>query len=327
MTSLYELLPKVDVLIAVRNEQDYIKECLNSIYYGDYPRENLNIYIIDGCSSDNTVEIVEQYRQHHKNIFLIHNKHKTVPYALNLGIRESRQEIIFWATGHGQYDADYILKCVSEIIKTNAASVGGLVVPQGRGFWGRVIAASLKSPLGMGFASYRRGSESMWVDTVMGGCWRRADVEKIGGFNEQWTRNQDSEFNIRLKEKIGGILLLPTIKCQLFVRESLFSLIKQYYQYGYWRSKTVITHPGSIKIRQILPPLFVISLIFSIIIDLKLFYLLLFVYFIANIVAVCVSEEKIGWFSKLSMLIVFPMIHLSWGCGFIRGFSSHIFRR
>jgi len=327
MTSRYELLPKVDVLIAVRNEQNYIKDCLNSIYNGNYPREKLNIYIIDGCSSDDTVEIVKKYKQDYKNIFLLHNNNKTVPYAINSGIKASSQEIIFWATGHGQYDPDYILKCVSELIKTNAASVGGLVIPQGCGFWGKVIAASLKSPLGMGFASYRRGTESMWVDTVMGGCWRRTDVEKIGGFNEQWTRNQDSEFNIRLKDKIGGILLIPTIKCRLFVRESLISLIKQYFQYGYWRCKTVITHPGSIKIRQILPTLFVISLIFSIIIDVKLFYLLVFVYFIASIVAVCASKEKIGWTSKLSMLIVFPLIHLSWGCGFIHGFLSHILKR
>ena len=320
-------LPGVDVLIAARNEQDYIKDCLDRLCGGDYPLDKLKIYVIDGCSTDNTVDIVKQFKQRYNNIHLIHNKDMTVPYALNLGIKESSQEIIFWATAHGQYDPDYILTCVTELIKTRAASVGGLVIPKGRGFWGKVIAAALKSPLGMGFASYRRGSGSMWVDTVMGGCWRRSDVEKIGGFNEQWTRNQDSEFNIRLKDEIGGLLLVPTVKCHIYVRETLISLIKQYFQYGYWRSKTVLTHPGSIKIRQILPVLFVISLIFSIIIDVKLFYLLVFVYFIANIVAVFVSEEKFGWFSKLSMLCVFPSIHLSWGFGFICGIASHLLKR
>ncbi len=320
-------LPGVDVLIAVRNEQNYIKDCLRSIFNSNYPQEKLKIYIIDGCSTDNTVAIVKEIKQHHNNIRLIYNENKTVPFALNLGIKESSQEIIFWATGHGQYDPDYISKCVSELFKTNAASVGGVVIPQGREYWGKVIAASLKSPLGMGFASYRRGTESMWVDTVMGGCWRRRDVEKIGGFNEQWTRNQDSEFNIRLNNEIGGLLLLPTIKCRLFVRESLIELVKQYFQYGYWRSRTAITHPRSVKIRQILPTLFVISLIFSIIIDVKLFYLLVFVYFIAIVVAVCVSKEKIGWLSKLSMLTVFPLLHLSWGSGFICGFLNHIIKR
>ena len=166
----------------------------------------------------------------------------------------------------------------------------------------------------------------MWVDTVMGGCWRRRDVEAVGGFNEKWTRNQDSEFNFRLREKIGGILLVPWVKCRIYVRESLYGLIKQYYQYGFWRSKTVLTHPRSLKIRQILPVLFVIGLIFSIIIDLKLFYLLVFVYFIANIMAVFASKEKIDWRSRLSMLCVFPSMHLSWGIGFIRGLISHILR-
>ena len=327
MISRNELLPGVDVLIAVRNEQHFISQCLTSILNGHYPLEKLKIYVIDGCSTDNTVEIVEKFAQRYRNVFLLHNKNVTVPYALNLAIRESGQEIIFWATGHGEYDPDYLVRCVSELESTGAASTGGLVIPQGRGFWGRVIAAALKSPLGMGFASYRSGAGSVWVDTVMGGCWRRADVEKIGGFNEQWTRNQDSEFNIRLKQNIGGLLMVPSVKCRIYVRESLPALIRQYFQYGYWRSKTVVRHPRSIKIRQILPVLFVIGLIFSIIIDVKLFYLLVFVYFIANIVAVFATEEDIDWRSRLSMLCVFPSMHLSWGLGFIRGLTSQIFKR
>ena len=157
-------LPGVDVLIAVRNEQDYLKDCLNSFFNGDYPLEKLKIYIIDGCSTDATVSIVQEFQQRHNNIFLLENKDITVPYALNLGIAESSQDIIFWASGHGRYDPDYVLECVRELKASGAASVGGLVIPKGRGFWGRVIAACLKSPLGMGFASYRRGADPCgWI--------------------------------------------------------------------------------------------------------------------------------------------------------------------
>ena len=52
--------PKISVVVPIRNEEDYIGATLRFILDQDYPREKLEVLVIDGCSSDRTVAIVTE---------------------------------------------------------------------------------------------------------------------------------------------------------------------------------------------------------------------------------------------------------------------------
>ena len=85
--------PTVSITIPCRNEEVYIEKCIQSILLSDYPKELIHVYVCDGLSDDNTLNIVEKLAQENHQIHLLINKKKTTPFALNLGLKTSREDI------------------------------------------------------------------------------------------------------------------------------------------------------------------------------------------------------------------------------------------
>ena len=102
------------IVIPCRNEEKYIEKCINSILTQNYPKEKVEILVCDGLSSDGTVEIIENLRTEHPSINLFHNKEKTTPFALNLGIENSNMEVVIILGAHSELDANYLVNCDCE---------------------------------------------------------------------------------------------------------------------------------------------------------------------------------------------------------------------
>ena len=82
--------PEVASVIPVLNEADSIIDCLDSLCNQTYPAELHHIYVFDGGSTDNTVQVIEQYismRQEQKPTLHLHNNPgKYVAEARNLAL-------------------------------------------------------------------------------------------------------------------------------------------------------------------------------------------------------------------------------------------------
>jgi len=316
-----KLVERVSVLVPVYNEQDYIGACLDSLLEGDFDNEKLEILVIDGGSTDRTREIVGRYQSKNPLVRLISNPKKIVPCALNIGAREARGEILVWVGAHAQYATNYVSRSVALLLETGASSVGGKLIAVGDGFVGKSIAYALSLPTGTGNAKYRSGEQPAWVDTVFGGCWWKTDFNAIGGFDEQWVVNQDTEFNTRLRQQIGKLYFSPDITCKYFVRNSVAKLSRQYYRYGFWRARTSLKHPSSLQIRQLLPATFVLTLFIS---ALTSFWTVLpivtvlVVYSAAlGFVLILAKKEEIA--VKLMAFVCTVVLHTCWGAGFLIG--------
>jgi cellulose synthase/poly-beta-1,6-N-acetylglucosamine synthase-like glycosyltransferase len=315
-------LPFISVIIPCRNELKYIKKCLESILYNDYPKIKIEIIIVDGGSDDGTKNIINSYIKKYPFIRLLDNPKKITPAAMNIGIGEAKGDIIVRMDAHSIYEKEYISNSVDLLQTTNASMVGGVRKAKGTGFVSKAIALATTTPFGIGDSKYLYSNKEEWVDTVFAGTWYKKTLKALGGFNEEWVVNQDYELNYRLRQAGGKILLSPKIRCYYYVRDSLTKLAKQYLRYGTWRVKTLVTYPDSLRARQLAPPVFVLSLIISLIIlpfSLKYGIILLLVYGISNIgVSLKISIKK-----KLKYLPILPIIffilHLAWGLGFIFG--------
>jgi len=79
-------VPQVSVIIPSRNEVKYIAACLDSLLANDYPKQCLDVLVVDGMSEDGTGAIVERYARAHPFIRLVHNPRRVTPVALNLGV-------------------------------------------------------------------------------------------------------------------------------------------------------------------------------------------------------------------------------------------------
>ena len=322
-------LPFISIIIAVLNEQDFIIDCVKSLIQGSYPMELIEVLIVDGGSSDDTRKVVEQFiTSNDADVRLLDNPKKITPAAVNIGIKNAKHDIIVWVgAAHSLYDQLYLQTLVGTLLEEDCASVGGLQSPIAKTKTGKAIAVAIGHKFGTGNAKYRYATVRQSVDTVFGGCWKKRDVEQIGGFNELFVRNQDYEFNCRLREHIGDIILEPKAKCHLFCRETIPRLASQYSQYGFWRYKTYREHASSFGIRQAAPLALLFGLIASAILCLfksKLGLVIPMVYLACSFLVsllLSIQHKRIAYLILLP--IIFATLHLTWAFGFVRNAFQH----
>jgi len=304
----------VSVIIPCRNEEKYIGRCLDSIIGQDYPKEKLEVLVMDGMSEDRTREIIKNFQFSNSDfqIKLIDNPQKFTPFGLNIGIKNSKGEVIIRMDSHAAYQKDYISKCLSYLEKYKADNVGGIIktIPAEDTLIARAIAVCLSHFFGVGNSYFRTGSKKpKWVDTVFGGCYRKEVFDKMGLFNENLIRSQDMEFNLRLKRKGGKILLAPDIVSYYYPKSKLGEFFIHNFKDGFWGVFPLKFVKMPLSWRHYIPLFFVLTLPISI-----WPYLLINLYFSSK---VAIKEKEFGFLFALP--IVFAVRHFGYGLGSLWG--------
>ncbi len=316
-------LPLVSVIIPIRNEAEHIERCLDAVVGQDYPVDRLDVVAVDGMSDDDTREIVSGYVQGYPNVRMLDNPRRVVPTALNIGIRAAQGDTIIRVDGHTTLAPDYVRQCVAALERTGADNVGGRMDAQSPGYFGEAVALATSSPFGVGNARFHYSHKDEWVDTVYMGAYRREVFERIGLFDEEMVRNQDDEFNYRLRAHGGRILLCPQIRSQYTNRSSPRKLWRQYFEYGYWKVRVLQKHPRQMQWRQFVPPVFVVALLGALGLSaLRVFWPLALIagsYMVANLAACLWIAGRYGLRYLAVLPVVFSILHLSYGTGFLNG--------
>jgi cellulose synthase/poly-beta-1,6-N-acetylglucosamine synthase-like glycosyltransferase len=257
--------PLVSVIVPCYNEQNTIRLLLDALYAQDYPRSEMEVIIADGLSTDHTRAQIAAFQAEHIDlrVRVVDNLNRTIPSGLNTAIRASNGQVIVRLDAHSMPRQDYVRRCVANLEQGLGENVGGVweIQPGGEGWIARAIAAAAAHPLGVGDALYRTGAAARVVDTVPFGAFHRELIQKIGLFDETLLSNEDYEFNTRIRASGGIVWLDPAIRTVYFARASLSSLARQYSRYGYWKVQMLRRYPGSLRWRQALPPLFMLSLV------------------------------------------------------------------
>lgn len=316
---------KVAIVIPCRNEEQYIERCLLSIIQQSYPLSQMSIIVVDGFSTDKTRDKIIQLKQAYNQITLLDNTHKTTPYALNLGIRHaSDADYIMILGAHAELEKDYIATAV-DLLDNNdeIACVGGVLVNVSENRATEVISAAMSSVFGVGSAHFRTGIAEGFVDTVAFGMYRRQVFDAMGLFDEELIRNQDDEFNFRLIKSGFRIFLSKQLRARYYVRSSWKKLLRQFYQYGYWKVYVNRKHRTITTLRQLVPFMFVAYLflsLFSLILLPHLWYVTLIPLWLYLLIALTVS---FGYYRNLAdnirLIITFFLMHVSYGWGYARG--------
>ncbi len=321
-------LPIVSIIIPCRNEETFIGPCIDSVLKNDYPKDRLELLVVDGESSDRTKDIVKEYCEKYSFISLLDNHRKIVSTALNIGIKRSKGEVIMRMDAHSVYEQDYISKCIKYMREYSADNVGGVIhtLPGSKSLLAESIAFALSHPFGVGNSYFRIGADKpIFVDTVPFGCYRREVFDRIGLFDEDLIRNQDDEFNLRLIKNGGKILLVPEISSLYYTRASLSKLWNMYFQYGYFKPLVVRKVGAILTLRQTIPALFVGSLVLSGLFSfISPIFIYLFIAIIGSYIAVDVGVSFLlalqrGFKYSLMLPIVFLTLHFSYGLGYMRG--------
>lgn len=307
----------ITIICPVLNEEKNIREIID--FFLKAKPDEKELFLIDGGSTDNTLSIINEAVEKYPNIHLYINKDKYVPFALNIGIKNSNGDPVIRLDGHTSYQIDYFEKILNTFETTGADIVGGPMRVVGKTSFQRSVAYCTSCVFGIGDSKIHNENYFGESDHVYLGAWKRRIFDEVGYFDEQLKRNQDDEFHYRAKSKGKQIFLNPEIKSYYYPRSSLFSLIKQYFQYGFYKPLVLKKVKSEIKLRHLIPSFFVIYLIILSFVSHLLLAIPLIIYLI--ILIYYSFSGKLSSISVLNSMIVFPAIHISYGLGFILGFS------
>ena len=321
----------VSIIIPCLNEEEYISDCLESILSQSYPQNLLEIFIVDGGSSDQSIEIISTYTNKYEHIYLLHNPDKITPVSMNMGLNKANGDIVCILGAHSTIDHNFFTNGVMELNSSKTMVVGGPVTHNGKNYRGQVIALAMQSQFGVGNSIFRTAQKRQLVDTVAFGLYRKEIFQQVGNFDEALIRNQDFELNQRIIQSGHHILFSPYIKSTYFTRKSLSSLFRQYFQYGFWKVQVIRKNIQSFKLRYRVPLLFVvlgILLIIGSIVSPQIFLIfkaLIVTYFV---IAVFFSIHANRW-EKPHLLLLTPIVyfilHTSFGLGLCTGLFSFLF--
>lgn len=317
--------PTITICLPIRNEEGDIAACLESILGMSLPAgHQFELLVLDGESSDRSREIVSEFAHRDPRVRLLTNPARIQAAAFNLALAEARGRYFIRMDGHTLYDPDYVAESVRLLDETGAGNVGGVQRAAGRSWFSRAVAAAVSSPFAAGDARYRHATTPGDTDTVYLGAWRTDTLRALGGMRETWAVNEDYELNVRLRATGGRVFLSPTIRSTYFVRGTPWRLARQYFRYGFWKVRTLLEHPRSLRWRQLVAPAFVLSLLaacWTIPTFGWLGAVHLLAYALTSLTMSVRVAARSGWDLLPLLPFVFLTIHVAWGSGFLVGWG------
>ncbi len=316
----------ISIIIPVYNEKKYIAQCLDSIIEQDYPKNKMDILLIDGGSNDKTINYIKEYQKKYPFFKLLHNPKKVAPVAMNIGIKSATGKYIFIISAHAKYPKNYFSSLVEYCNNLDAECVGPALFTdvKNKTLTSNAIKNVLSDRLGVGSA-FRSGVEGIKeVDTVPFGCYKKEIFDKIGLYDERLVRNQDIELNKRLKKAGGKIFLVPDVKAVYYARENFKDLAKNSFENGKWNILTAYYTKtlSSLSLRHYIPLLFILSLLMSGMLSFlypRILYLFLALFGLYLTIITLRSLKIKKNTSLLHQIWAFLVLHFSYGIGSLVG--------
>jgi glycosyltransferase involved in cell wall biosynthesis len=322
-------LPIVTFIIVARNAARYLRNIFSDFLNQTYPKENLELILIDGCSEDNTLEIMESFKHRHTelNIKILDNPGKILSSGWNEALAAATGEVIIRVDAQSKIPSEFISKNVEHILKGENIVGGATLTLMPEGIYKYLIALADTSRFGGGAALFRNLCYSGYVDTIAYAAYRRDVFQKVGGYDERLGRTEDNEIHYRMKKAGFQFYYNPEIKSFHVARSSLTGLMKQKYGNGLWIGLTLGIQPKCFGLRHFVPFFFIIAfsgtLLLGVLYNWVLFLSLMSLYLLVALL----YAFKIMWSDEaknvraycLFLPCIFLLMHLSYGLGTVIG--------
>jgi len=312
----------VSVLIPVRNEAAHLRDVVAAMQAQQFDGV-FELLFVDGRSDDGSRAILEALAAEDDRVRVLDNPRRRTPHALNLALRAARGRVIARMDAHARFPPDYLARGVERLEQGGVDQVTGPQLAEGDGRWSRRVALALSTRLGTGGADFRHSSDAEFeVDSGFVGLWWRETLERLGGWDEEWLNDQDFELAARIRKSGGRIVCVPAMAAGYIPRDSLRALAEQYHRYGFYRVKTSLRHPETMRRSHVLAPGLVVTAAAAAIAPRpvrRLARLGLGAY-AAAVLATSARERPPA--DAAALPLVFVTMHVAWGVGFLRACAT-----
>ena len=324
--------PHIAVIMPIRNEAGFIKRSLRSVLTQDYPSNRIEVIVADGMSTDGTRGILSKLQSEHPKLRVIDNPSQNASSGLNAALDKARGEVIIRIDGHSMVARDFVKENVAVLAEQPQAwSVGGPIVHTADNLFGKAAAVAMSHPFGVGNAFHRFSNYEGHAEGAQFPAMRRWVFERVGRFDEQLMRNEDDEFNYRIRKAGGKVYITPRIRYTYYVREEIRQLFRQYFQYGFWRIKVINKHRRLIALRYLMPASFYLAmgtlLLGGLLFKQMIVALALPGLYAAGLIIAALSVLTREGFKVTSLVpLAIATIHAGYALGFIYGLWANLFK-
>jgi glycosyltransferase involved in cell wall biosynthesis len=311
-------LPGVSCVMPVLNEERHLRESVAGVLAQDW-QGPLELVLALGPSRDRTDQVAAELAKEDSRVRFVHNPTGRTPAGLNLAVAASQHDIVVRVDGHAVLPKDYVRVAVETLQATGADNVGGIMAAEGVTDFERAVACAMRSRLGVGNAPFHTGGEAGPAPTVYLGVFRRAALQRVGGYDEAYTRAQDWEMNHRIIDSGGVVWFTPELQVSYRPRSSVRALAKQYRDYGRWRRAVMRQHTDTVSLRYLAPPTAVVGCVAGVVLaPLSRWTLLAPAAYAALVTAggVAVSKDEPVQV-RVRVPLAIATMHMAWGWGFL----------
>jgi succinoglycan biosynthesis protein ExoA len=321
--------PFISIIVPARNEERTIEKLLRELLGQNYDSNRFEVIVADGISTDSTPEVVMRLRQTYRNLRFFENPGRLASAGRNLGIQAASGDIILIVDAHCDVGTpDYLSRLAEVFTRTGADCVGRpqpLDVP-GVAPMQRAIAAARSSWLGHHPDSHVYSTTERFVrPQSVAVAYRRAVIDAVGSFDEDFDACEDVEFNTRVERAGFRCFLSPNVRVRYHPRTSLAGLFRQLARYGRGRIRLMRKHPETLGWACFLPALFVLGAVFCPALVLlgpwgAAAYLAALVAYLAVVLATCfaISVQSKDLAASAWIPLIFLTIHFGAGVGILQ---------
>lgn len=226
---LNDKLPKVSVIIPTYNRSEKLDKTIKSIERQKYPKDKVEIIIINDNSSDNTRDVISKLEKNNKQITYLDNKKNLGPAASrNKGVNVARGDYLFFTDDDCIVPSNWIQTYVDRVKKDKSiGGVGGKLVPNTNNTIAKIEVLKNKV-LGIGIDAEVEGNEEVPVGFTNNMMYLSEAFKKIGYFNENFKipAGEDVEFKNRVAKEFKLVFLpVEVIHNQEYNLDYLLSII------------------------------------------------------------------------------------------------------
>ena len=211
---------KISIIIATRNNEQTIGECLKAIFELNYPRECVEVIVVDGCSKDATVQIAEKYP------VKVISTPLNAPAAYNYAMKIAGNDILGFVDSDAKVEKEWVNKLVPHLADPKVAGVsGGIETWNTENPWARSIGYDMAN-------RYARLKKYATRIATMNLLMKKSVIEEAGCFDEGLPSQYDTDLGFRISRLGYKIVFEPTAKCYHFNRTTVSAFYRQQLQYG-----------------------------------------------------------------------------------------------
>ena len=314
----------VSLCVIAYNEEKFLPNLLEDLAKQTYPHELIEIVLVDGNSSDQTKQVMMDFRDSEKSfkeIKILDNPKRIQAAGWNVAISHATEDVIIRIDAHTHIPAEFTEKNMR--LQESGEYVTGGVRPcviENPNAWKNTLLEVENSLFGSSIAGSRHSNEKKYVKSMFHAAYRREVFEKAGLFNESLLRTEDNEMHYRVRNAGYKLCFDPDIVSYQYARSSLKKMIKQKFGNGYWIGLTTGVCPGCISIYHFVPFAFILGILFTTILAFlgvwQIAAMMWSAYFLFTLVSMVVTViQKKGNICTICMPILFLVLHVSYGIG------------